>query len=80
MKGSRKVFMTPFVRAYAPELANHGISAADFVAFIDGLNEAFLGSPVFQTTNLAGMVLGQFYGMHSVQLAGGITPARLGSR
>lgn len=72
MRGARNAFLTPFLRAYTSEFHNHGISKADFVAFIDGLNEAFLGSPVFQGTNLVGTVLSQFYGLHTVQLAGGI--------
>lgn len=72
IRGSLNAFQTPFLRAYASSLTAFGISKADFIAFIDGFNEAFLGNPILQGTNLAGMVLSQCYGLHTVQLAGGI--------
>lgn len=69
-KAFRGAFYSPFVRAYVPELGAHGISRADFLTFIDGLNEAFIANPVFDGLNVAGSVMQQFYGLSPVQLAG----------
>ncbi|GES63216.1 hypothetical protein ATEIFO6365_0014026400 [Aspergillus terreus] len=48
----------PFARAYAPDLGDHGISASDFLAFIDGLNEVWLAHPYLQATSAASSLLG----------------------
>ncbi|KAL5365938.1 hypothetical protein BJX96DRAFT_182069 [Aspergillus floccosus] len=48
----------PFARAYAPNLGDHGISASDFLAFIDGLNEVWLANPYLQATSAASSLLG----------------------
>ncbi|EME41272.1 hypothetical protein DOTSEDRAFT_55141 [Dothistroma septosporum NZE10] len=69
-KSLRGAFFSPFVRAYVPELERHGISQTEFLAFIDGLNEAFVANPVTQATSAAGAVMTQFYGVHPVQWAG----------
>jgi hypothetical protein len=53
-----------------PELAAHGIREADFVTFIDGLNEAFIAHPMFQGLGIVGGVMSIFYGIPPVQWAG----------
>lgn len=58
------------MRAYVPELAAHGIREADFVTFIDGLNEAFIAHPIFQGLGIVGGVMSMFYGITPVQWAG----------
>ncbi|KAL4888990.1 hypothetical protein BDV59DRAFT_196084 [Aspergillus ambiguus] len=51
----------PFVRAWAPPLAQHGISKGEFLRFIDGLNEAWLINPSLNyfsmATGLTGLAL-----------------------
>ncbi|KAL1984145.1 hypothetical protein VTN96DRAFT_9450 [Rasamsonia emersonii] len=51
-------FYRPFARAYSPDLATLGISSDDFLAFIDGLNEAWLASPYIQTGAQVGQLIG----------------------
>jgi hypothetical protein len=63
-------FESPFTRAYPPSLSAHGISQSDFLAFIDGLNEVFISHPVLKGVNTAGALMGQCYGLSSVQYAG----------
>ena len=58
------------MRAYVPELGAHGIREADFVTFIDGLNEAFIAHPLFQGLGIVGGVMSMFYGVTPVQWAG----------
>lgn len=69
-KSFRGAFFSPFVRGYAPELEAHGISQADFLTMLDGLNECFVAHPVFQGLGIAGAVMGFVYGVQSVQWAG----------
>ena len=69
-KSFRGAFFSPFVRAYAPRLEEHGISRGEFLTFIDGLNEVFVAHPVFQGLGIAGAVMGMAYGVHPVQWAG----------
>lgn len=46
----------PFARAYPEHLAEVGIDEAQFLAFIDGLNEAFLASPIFRILGSVGRI------------------------
>ncbi|KAK5465340.1 hypothetical protein LTS15_001903 [Exophiala xenobiotica] len=69
-KSINGVFFSPFVRAYVPELAAHGIREADFVTFVDGLNEAFIAHPMFQGLGIVGGVMSVYYGIPPVQWAG----------
>ncbi|TVY73334.1 hypothetical protein LSUE1_G007386 [Lachnellula suecica] len=50
---------SPFSRAYSPALGylKNTISQDEFLAFIDGLNEAFLSPPVFQAMHVIGGTL-----------------------
>lgn len=63
-------FVCPFVRAWAPEMGERGLSQAEFLTFLDGFNEAFVASPVFQSLGYAGLIMQQFYGLNPVQWAG----------
>lgn len=51
----------PFARAYSKALHAHGISPAEFIAFIDGLNTLFLASPAeslaFEPSNSQSLAL-----------------------
>ncbi|KAE8354734.1 hypothetical protein BDV28DRAFT_146844 [Aspergillus coremiiformis] len=68
-------YMSPFARAYAPELAQVGISQPEFIAFIDSLNEAFLIHPGFHAVQAVGAVVGMIPSI-TVQLANtGVTLA-----
>lgn len=78
LQGSDDTFGAPFLRAYAPALAPHAISQAAFLDFLDGLNEAFLPTPALQGTGMAGMAMGQCYGLEPVQLAGCIVEVASG--
>lgn len=69
-KTFRGAFASPFVRAYPPVLADVGISQSAFLSFVDGVNEAFIGSPAFGATGVLGIVMQQFYGLPPVQFAG----------
>lgn len=63
---------SPFARAYAPALADlpNPISQDEFLAFIDGLNDAFMMHPFFQAGFMAGgMVMSA--PILPVQIAGG---------
>ncbi|KAL4890689.1 hypothetical protein BDV59DRAFT_183985 [Aspergillus ambiguus] len=48
----------PFARAYPPDLSQHGISASDFLAFVDGLNQVWLAHPYLQATSATTSLLG----------------------
>jgi len=50
---------SPFARAYSPALANlpDPISHDQFIDFIDGLNSAFISSPIFQMAHIVGGTL-----------------------
>ncbi|KAL1634636.1 hypothetical protein SLS58_010578 [Diplodia intermedia] len=63
---------SPFARAYAPALATlpQPISQDDFLAFIDGLNEAFMMHPFFQAGFVAGGAV-MSAPILPVQIAGG---------
>lgn len=51
--------MSPFVRVRVPELEQQTpLSPSELTAFIDGLNEAFLGNPALQATNAVGSIVG----------------------
>ena len=69
-KSFRGTFFSPFVRAYVPDLENYGISRDAFLAFVDGLNEAFVANPAFQLTSTLGMIMSQCYGVDPVVWAG----------
>ena len=60
---------SPFVGAYTPELANHGIPMQVFVEFLDNFNVILAGSPITQGVGAAGQVLG-FVPHHYFMLAG----------
>lgn len=63
--------MSPFARARAPELEHrYGLSPADMLAFIDGLNESFMANPVLQATNTLGNIVG-FIPLSTAQVVGG---------
>ncbi|KAF5855359.1 hypothetical protein ETB97_009362, partial [Aspergillus alliaceus] len=48
----------PFLRAYAPALESHGISKADFLAFIDALNDVWLANPYIQAIGATSALVG----------------------
>jgi hypothetical protein len=51
--------MSPFVRTRAPELEQqYGLSSSELLAFIDGLNEAFMANPALQVTDAIGTIVG----------------------
>ncbi|KAL5341909.1 hypothetical protein BJX70DRAFT_386378 [Aspergillus crustosus] len=58
---------SPFLRSYSPSLQHLNLSRNEFLAFLDGLNEAFIANPVLQATSLAGSVIGM---IHPVELVG----------
>lgn len=47
----------PFVRAYAPALADLDISEAEFISFIDSLNEAAQANPALAALDVTGNAL-----------------------
>lgn len=62
--------MSPFARARALELEQaYGITAREMLAFIDGLNEAFIANPVLQATSTIGNIVG-FVPIPSAQIVG----------
>ncbi|KAG4437204.1 hypothetical protein IFR05_007323 [Cadophora sp. M221] len=64
---------SPFARAYSPALASlpDPISHDQFIGFIDGLNNAFISSPIFQMAHvLGGGLLGTQ--ILPAQIAGGV--------
>ncbi|KAB8801902.1 hypothetical protein FH972_026723 [Carpinus fangiana] len=82
-KSFGSAFASPFVRAYAPSLEDlssaqfpgsghlsRRIDATTFLAFLDGLNEAFIGSPAFQALNLVGTGM-SFAPLLTVKAVGG---------
>jgi len=83
---------SPFARAYAPILATlpNPISNPEFLTFIDGLNTAFLSSPIFQAAHVAGGALlgsqilpaqavGGVFQVASVALSAGVSVVRVRS-
>lgn len=60
---------SPFLRAYAPCLANHALPAEVFIRFIDDLNRVAVASPPLQVLGLAGTVVG-FVPMPITQIVG----------
>ncbi|KAI5370768.1 hypothetical protein Slin14017_G016470 [Septoria linicola] len=73
----RGIFYSPFVRAYAPMLAEYGISRSDVLTFIDELNEHWVANPALDGVGLVGTIMGQFHGLPVVQLVG--TGVEIGS-
>lgn len=69
-KSFRGAFASPFIRGYANDLERFGISREVFFGFIDGLNEAWLGHPVFSGVKAVGGVMSVVHGVHPVQIAG----------
>lgn len=62
--------MSPFARARAQELEQtYGITAREMLAFIDGLNEAFIANPVLLATSKIGNIVG-FVPIPSTQIFG----------
>ncbi|KAI1192797.1 hypothetical protein F5X97DRAFT_64237 [Nemania serpens] len=49
---------TPFVRAWAPELADHAVAKEDFVAFIDNLNVIMTPHLAFRVMEATGAAVG----------------------
>jgi hypothetical protein len=47
---------SPFARAYPTQLEQYGIGEAQFMAFVDGFNEAYLAHPIYQVMGAAGGV------------------------
>lgn len=71
-------FMSPFVRARAPELEHqYGLPSSQLLAFIDGLNEAFLANPALQVTNTIGTIV-SFVPLQSTQILGASLNAAAG--
>lgn len=50
--------LMPFVRAYPPVLAEHGLSKADFLKLLDTTNICLSKCAPFQVAGLAGNVIG----------------------
>ena len=67
----RGVYFSPFLRAYPETLDTIGISKADFIRFIDNLNEAFMSSPFFYGVMLAGTIA-SFVPELAAQVVGGV--------
>ncbi|KAJ5160495.1 uncharacterized protein N7482_007499 [Penicillium canariense] len=62
--------LSPFIRARVPELEQqYGLSSRVMLAFVDGLNEAFMANPTFQVTNHIGDILG-FVPLQTTQIVG----------
>ena len=70
----RGVYYSPFLRVYPETLAEVGISKADFIRFIDDLNEAFISSPFFYGIMLAGTAA-SFVPELAAQVIGGVVAA-----
>ncbi|KAL2839105.1 hypothetical protein BJY01DRAFT_250645 [Aspergillus pseudoustus] len=66
-RSARSEIMIPFLRAYSPALSACKITEPDFLAFLDGLNEAWIANPVLQATSIAGSVMGM---IHPVEIPG----------
>lgn len=65
-------FAFAFTRCYAPAaLDARGIGQAEFLAFVDGLNAAFLGSAALQALSLAGTAT-SLVPLHIPQIVGSI--------
>jgi chromosome segregation ATPase len=63
-------YMSPFVRTRAPELEQqYGLSSSELLAFIDGLNEAFMANPALQVTDAIGTIVG-FVPLQTTQIVG----------
>ena len=83
---------SPFARAYSPALANlpDPISHDQFIDFIDGLNSAFISSPIFQMAHIVGgtllgtqilpaQVVGGVFQVASVGMSAGVSMVRVRS-
>ncbi|OKP01320.1 hypothetical protein PENSUB_7310 [Penicillium subrubescens] len=63
-------YMSPFVRTRAPELEKqYGLSSSELLAFIDGLNEAFMANPALKVTDAIGTIVG-FVPLQTTQIVG----------
>ncbi|CAK1364966.1 hypothetical protein CB0940_08602 [Cercospora beticola] len=71
----RGPYYSPFVRAYAPDLAQHGISRSDFVSFINGLNESWVAHYAFEAVDLVGFAIGCTGPVEAMLLGAGIEVA-----
>ncbi|CAL3969667.1 unnamed protein product [Diplocarpon coronariae] len=83
---------SPFARAYSPALAKlpEPISKEQFLEFIDGLNNAFISSPIFQLAHVVGggllgsqilpaQAVGAVFQVSSVALSAGVSVVRVRS-
>ncbi len=83
---------SPFARAYSPSLASlpDPISKEQFIDFIDGLNNAFISSPIFQLAHVVGggllgsqilpaQAVGGVFQVASVALSAGVSMIRVRS-
>lgn len=62
--------MSPFARARAADLEHqYNLPPTEMLAFIDGLNEAFMANPVLQATSMIGNVVG-FVPIATAQIVG----------
>ncbi|KAI5475746.1 glycosyltransferase family 2 protein [Pseudohyphozyma bogoriensis] len=65
------VYDSPFVRAYSSALKERGVGLSEWIAFVDGLNVAMMGSPPLQVVDKVGMAVG-FVQNHWFMLAGAL--------
>ncbi|KAL5323022.1 hypothetical protein ACEPPN_007549 [Leptodophora sp. 'Broadleaf-Isolate-01'] len=83
---------SPFARAYSPALASlpDPISHDQFIEFIDGLNNAFISSPIFQMAHVLGggllgtqilpaQIVGGVFQIASVGMSAGVSMVRVRS-
>lgn len=65
---------SPFARSYSPALGQllNPIHQEEFLAFIDGLNRAFLSAPAFQAMHIAGGMMLSAQGVIPVQAVGAV--------
>lgn len=71
----RGPYYSPFVRAYAPDLVQHGISNSDFLSFIDGLNGSWVAHYAFEAVDLVGFAIGCTGPVEAMLLGAGIEVA-----
>lgn len=60
---------SPFLRAYAPVLAQYGLPSESFLSFIDELNRVVVASPPLKILGLAGTIV-SFVPLHTAQMVG----------
>lgn len=64
-------YKSPFARKYAPDLCQQiGLAPDAMLAFVDGLNAAFMAHPGFKAVTAVGNIMG-LVPLHTVQMVSG---------